>query len=85
MTHKEFASYNRSKYPNGIDPQEAVHILAEHFLGDYVIEGYPASGAQWNSEVVYKILQLYPRGSIRKIKKHYTYPPKTKHKEVKSN
>ena len=57
--------------PKGTDPQTAINILAEHFLGkeNLVIQGYPASTAQWNSEVVYEILRLYPNGKIRRIHK----------------
>ena len=57
--------------PKGTDPQTAINILAEHFLGkeNLVIEGYPATNAQWNSEVVHEILRRYPNGKIRRIHK----------------
>jgi hypothetical protein len=59
--------------PNGTTAEEAVNILAEHFLGKIVIDGYPATQEQWNTEVVAEILRIYPRGSIRKIKQRYFY------------
>ena len=61
----------RNILPEGTDPQTAVDILAEHFLGHPIITGYPASNAQWNTEVVNAILRIYPRGSIRRIRPRF--------------
>ena len=56
--------------PNGTDAQTCLKILVEHFLGNYIIM-YPGSTKQWNTEATFKILELYPQGSIRKIKPRY--------------
>lgn len=75
MDHKEFAKtlfdYPDEIFPKGTDPQTAVDILAEHFLGaeNLLITGYSATKAQWNSEVVHEILKRYPSGSFRRIHK----------------
>lgn len=79
MTADEFRKWLKAKdptpnmLPNGTSAQEALDILAEHFLGNYRIDGYPAKVEQANSEVVCRILELYPRGKIRRIKSHYDY------------
>lgn len=59
--------------PKGTDPQIAVNILADHFLGhdNTIICRYPATNAQWNSEVVYEILRKYPSGRIRRVPKYH--------------
>lgn len=74
MTYKEFANTLFDKgsdniLPKGTAAQKAVDILAEHFLGEYIIDGYPCTTDQWNSEVVFEILRLFPQGKIRRIPK----------------
>ena len=76
MTAEEFGRLNKAKcpenmLPNGTDAQEAVDILAKHFLGKPIIQGYPATNVQWNTEVIATILEMYPRGSIRRIRPRF--------------
>jgi len=74
MTAEEFkirCFQNRDPHemlPDGTDAQVALEILAKHFLEDFILH-YPASTSQWNSEVVYAILNRYPSGCIRRIPK----------------
>ena len=48
--------------------QEALKILVEHFLGEFVID-YSGSVEQWNSEAVYEILRQYPEGKLCTVPK----------------
>lgn len=81
MTCKEFAKTlfdsPDEMLPKGTDPQVAVNILADHFLGhdNTIISGYPATNAQWNSEVVYEILRKYPSGKIQRVPKCHRSVP----------
>lgn len=75
MTHEEFAKTlfdsPDEMLPKGTSAQDAIDILAEHFLGEYIVN-YPASPEQWNSEVVYEILRRFPSGKFRRIPKSKT-------------
>lgn len=53
------------------DAEEALDILADHFLGheNTIIQGYSATVGQWNTEIVAAILARYPSGKIRRIRK----------------
>ena len=74
MTAKEFI---KKKWPEGeilpdmTTAQEALDILADHFLGheNTIIQGYSATVGQWNTEVVAAMLARYPSGKIRRIHK----------------
>lgn len=77
MDYREFAKKcfeglpKNEMLPNGTDPQEGLKILIKHFIGDFIVTGYPCSKKQWNSEAIYEVLRLYPQGSIKKIKPRY--------------
>lgn len=49
--------------PDGTPAQEALKILVEHFIGEFIID-YSGSTEQWNSEAVYEILRQYPEGKL---------------------
>lgn len=75
MDCKEFAKTlfdsPEEMLPKGTDAQTCLNILADHFLEheNTIIQGYPASVSQWNSEVTHEILRKYPSGKIRRIHK----------------
>ena len=67
---REYHSEIRNMFPKGITAEEAVLILQDHFLGN--IDGaiaYPASTKQIYSEIVGAILESYPAGKIRRIRR----------------
>lgn len=75
MTYHDFAKMcfetlpADAMLPDGTDPQKALEILIEHFLGYLPIVNYPCGHDQWNSEAVYEVLRKYPEGKIRRIPK----------------
>lgn len=69
MNH-EYHSETGNIFPKGITAEEAVLILQDHFLGN--IDGsiaYPASTEQIYSEIVGAILESYPAGKIKRIRR----------------
>ena len=72
MTYKDFCKTqfdenSNELLPKGIEAQKALGILAEHFLGDYIIT-YPGTQEQWNAEVTAQILYQYPNKKISRQK-----------------
>ena len=59
----QFDENSKELLPKGIEAQKALEILAEHFLGDYIIT-YPGTQTQWNAEVTAQILYQYPNKKI---------------------
>ena len=70
MTTKEFVQFLDEKIMNDddrknifsppLDPQIALDILKDHFLGEDWYTPNPISTLQVNTEVVYEILSKYP-------------------------
>lgn len=62
MDYKDISIYD------GLDANEALHILINHFMGEnyYTINCSPP---QSNAEAVRDIISRYPSGKIRKIHK----------------
>ena len=77
MTYTEFCEKcfndrtSNEMLPDGTSDEEALDILIKHFLGDFIVYGYPCGHTQYNSEAIAEILRLYPQGSIRRIKPRY--------------
>ena len=68
MTYEEFSKTQfdgDSILPKGIEAQEAINILWDHFIGENYYINYPASNNQANAEFVGYMLYKY-----RKPKKH---------------
>ena len=80
MTYEEFYKSQfdgDNLFPKGIEAQEAINILWNHFLGkDYYIN-YPASNNQANAEFVGYMLDKY-----RKSKKNKRFVI-FKHRKIK--
>ena len=63
MTYEEFCKTQfdgENLFPKGIDAQEAINILWNHFLGNYYLS-YPANNNQANAEFVGYMLEKYPK------------------------
>ena len=58
--------------PEGTSAQEALKILVEHFIGEFIID-YSGSIEQWNSEAVYEVLRQYPEGKLCIVPKRRKY------------
>lgn len=78
MTEREFSEYitykslqeNGTSYglcPPPCDPQLAVNILCEHFLGSNWYIVMPVGNEQANTEIVAEILSRYPGIKERKL------------------
>ena len=59
---------NKGAYPS-LNAQEGLNILMKHFLGEnwYVVD--PIHNDQVNAVLVYEILEKYPSGKFRRIRK----------------
>ena len=80
MTYEEFCKSQfdgDNLFPKGIDAQEAINILWNHFLGESYYINYPASNNQANAEFVGYMLDKY-----RKPKKNKRFTI-FKHKQIK--
>lgn len=51
--------------PPPTSDKEALQILTKHFLGDYYSVN-PINGEQFNTEVIFRILEKYPTDSKEK-------------------
>lgn len=78
MTTEEFTDFldkeimteqdRKNIFPPPLEPQIALNILKDHFLGEDWYTVNPIGVKQVNTEIVYSILEKYPR--ILHNKKH---------------
>ena len=76
MTTEEFTDFldkeimteedRKNIFPPPLEPQIALNILKDHFLGEDWYTVNPVGVKQVNTEVVYNILEKYPRGYKKK-------------------